>query len=570
MIKSLEKDKNKQDNIFSNWENLRKSLLNTVYEQENAINDLVDALIKNKYKQKTEKPELIFSFIGPASSGKAFLSEQLAEKMGKAFKIFDMSQYSTLEEGLDLYGTNNGNELIPEGELIVFIKKNPESVVFFEDIEKADNQVQLSLFNIFTNKELHLDFNNCIIIFSTTIGHTLYQDSNFNEYYKTDKIRSQSLLVNVLSNEKRVLLDSLINVFAPKFVSFLSKNTFVMFQNLSIRAIAKIGMKSINEMIDNFWEKTGIEININKPETFAIFLSLYLSPDMNAGIIKEKLPEILFEKIVSFTKKEKHIPSKIIFSFSQPAEKYLNNLLKKKSLEKEIIRNSEYLKLKWSENFDSNTLNLKIETVNLRRFLSNININEGKFPIMEISEISFKDIAGQNKVKENLKEIIKILKKPHLLEHFKIEMPKGMLLYGPSGVGKSLLVKAFTKEANLQYIKVSGSDLFDPFYLHSVYEKAKEYSPCIVILEKIDIKGIVDGVITGIPSDWLLSEFEAVKNYNVFTVATVNKKEEIDPEIIAQGKLEIHIEVPALDKEARRFYINKILEKPPFALIDIL
>lgn len=189
-------------------------------------------------------------------------------------------------------------------------------------------------------------------------------------------------------------------------------------------------------------------------------------------------------------------------------------------------------------------------------------------PKIKKSEISFDDVVGHRQIKERLKGIIKIVKNPELLERFDTAVPKGLLIYGPTSVGKSMLAKAFTKEAGLPYIEISGSKLFELDYIKEVYEIASKHAPCVVILEDIDIKGIVQGAITNVSFSDIAKVMESI-NEMVFTVATAESLDEIDPVLTSPQKLDFLLEVLELDKDARRFFVEKIMQKPHDTKIDV-
>jgi cell division protease FtsH len=184
------------------------------------------------------------------------------------------------------------------------------------------------------------------------------------------------------------------------------------------------------------------------------------------------------------------------------------------------------------------------------------------------SEISFDDVVGHKQIKERLKGIIKIIRNPKMLERFDVATPKGLLLYGPVSVGKSMLSKAFAKEAGLEYIEISGSNLFELTYIKEVYEIASKHAPCVVILEDIDIKGIIQGAITNVSFSDIAKVLEST-NEMVFTIATAESLDEIDPVLTSTQKLDFLLEVSELDKDARRFFIEKIMKKPHDANIDV-
>lgn len=103
------------------------------------------------------------------------------------------------------------------------------------------------------------------------------------------------------------------------------------------------------------------------------------------------------------------------------------------------------------------------------------------------SKISFDDIVGHKQIKKRLKAIIKIIKDPKKLECFDTPVPKGLLIYGPISVGKSMLAKAFAKEAKVSYYKISGSLLFELDHIKEVYKTAAKHAPCVVNIDSIAV-----------------------------------------------------------------------------------
>lgn len=189
-------------------------------------------------------------------------------------------------------------------------------------------------------------------------------------------------------------------------------------------------------------------------------------------------------------------------------------------------------------------------------------------PKIKKSKIGFDDVVGHKQIKERLKGIIKIINNPQRLERFDTPVPKGLLIYGPVSVGKSMLARAFSKEAGLSYLEISGSKLFELAYIKEVYEIAAKNAPCVVILEDIDIKGIVQGAITNVSFSDIAKVLESVSEM-VFTVATAESLDEVDPVLTASQKLDFLLEVTDLDKDARRFFVEKIMQKPHDPKIDI-
>jgi len=184
-------------------------------------------------------------------------------------------------------------------------------------------------------------------------------------------------------------------------------------------------------------------------------------------------------------------------------------------------------------------------------------------------KIGFNDIVGHKQIKKRLKAIMRIVKNPELLERFDTQVPKGLLLYGPSSVGKKMLARAFAKEAGLPYYEISGSGLFDLDHIKEVYAAAVKHAPCVVILEDIDIKGVIQGAITNVSFSDIAKVLESTGDAVVFTIATAENMDEIDPVLTSPQKLDFLLEVSKLDKEARRFFIEKIMKKPHDPKINV-
>ncbi len=182
-------------------------------------------------------------------------------------------------------------------------------------------------------------------------------------------------------------------------------------------------------------------------------------------------------------------------------------------------------------------------------------------PQIRTPEITFDDIVGHKKAKERLHAIIRVIKNPQELKRFNTPPPKGLLIYGPANVGKSMLAQAFAKEAGMKYLELSGAKLFNLEYIKEVYQTASKNAPSIVFLEDIDIKGLVQGTITYVSFADIAKILEA-SNPQVFTIATAEDFDAVDPILTAAGKLDFLLEVTRLDKEARRFFIEKILTMP--------
>jgi ATP-dependent Zn protease len=257
-------------------------------------------------------------------------------------------------------------------------------------------------------------------------------------------------------------------------------------------------------------------------------------------------------------------------SISKEAATFLkervNPLIESQTLVRELFRKNTTLEINDSITESNGIITYKINTCKFSQVIRIKDFSEDGL-VFDIPKVSFDDIAGHHVAKQRLREVINFFKEPKLLDSFDIEPPKGMLLYGPPGTGKTMLAKAFAKEAELPFIAVTGLELLEPEKTKLIFTKAKAYAPAIIFIDEIDTLG-KRGAGNGkeVPINKLLSEmdgFSGKKGEDVFVIAATNYKENIDSAIIRPGRVEIHIEINTLDKDARKYFLDNIIKKKP-------
>ena len=301
-------------------------------------------------------------------------------------------------------------------------------------------------------------------------------------------------------------------------------------------------------------------------------LTLSFAPVINVKRVRRKLPDIILAKMTQCIRDTDKLPARIIFRPSRQVKVFLNEILQEGDLlVRKLFKRNETVELSWKEEEKANTVLITLEQAELKKLPPVKGVFQEDLPAVEFSSVCFDDIAGNEPIKKTFKQIIGILQNPELVREFAIDLPRGMLLHGPAGVGKTMFGKAFAREAGRPYIYVSRSDLFDPNYIRLVYQKAREFAPSIVFLDGVDVKGLVDGVYAYMPVDPLILELDSLPtdpDEFVFTFATAQNRDEVSPLLIAPDRIDLFVEVPELDKEARKFFIEKILEKPNDGKID--
>lgn len=195
------------------------------------------------------------------------------------------------------------------------------------------------------------------------------------------------------------------------------------------------------------------------------------------------------------------------------------------------------------------------------------------------SGIRFDDVAGEDEAKENLAEIVEYLHDPKKYTEIGASMPKGILLVGPPGTGKTMLAKAVAGEANVPFFSMSGSEFVEMFVgmgaskVRDLFNQAKEKAPCIVFIDEIDaIGGKRDSRIGGNDEreqtlNQLLTEMDGFEgNTGVIILAATNRPEFLDPALTRPGRFDRRVPVELPDLKGReailRVHAKKVKTEP--------
>ncbi|MBU0632853.1 AAA family ATPase [bacterium] len=546
---------------------IEKYLNEKLFDQEDAVKILTKTLLQASLLKTKNRVRALFTFIGLPNSGKHYLPQLLLQSDSEIenIKTFNMDQYS----GNFAIGMEQMNSPLIESEVISFVQDNPKSILLFEDIEKADLQVQLSLYTLFASDEKSpVDFSHVIVIMTTTRLGLLIQRQDLRDLMKTDPLQAHTFLMERLSHEYMMVSGNKEEAFDKKLLSLLNEHTVIPFNRLSLSTLIKIGARTLNEMSQGFTKESGIEVEYTSFDKFISLLTLSLAPYINARHIIKKLPEVMFSKIYDALTLDTHV-KQVHFRVSDEAVAFVDDALKDQPLLlKKISKQHKRITLDWKLKYKNGIVDCCVDNA----FYSEEKLGTLSEDVLHVADMGFENVAGQQRVKNELLEVLALLKEPDRLKHFDMTPPKGMFLYGPQGMGKKLLARAFAYESDMPYIVISGADLFDASKIHKVYAQAYGSAPSIVILEDIDVQGFMSGVISRMNITPLVEELDGiVQSFEspVFTIATLSDIANIPDELNKAGRIDIRIEVPKLDIEARRFFIQEVLKKPHDGAIDI-
>ena len=216
----------------------------------------------------------------------------------------------------------------------------------------------------------------------------------------------------------------------------------------------------------------------------------------------------------------------------------------------------------------------------------NMGKSNAKVYVKSSDGIKFSDVAGEDEAKENLTEIVDYLHNPDKYREIGASMPKGILLVGPPGTGKTMLAKAVAGEANVPFFSMSGSEFVEMFVgmgaskVRDLFKQAKEKAPCIVFIDEIDAIGKKrDGQMGGNDEreqtlNQLLTEMDGFEgNTGVIILAATNRPESLDPALTRPGRFDRRVPVELPDLKGREEILKvharkiKVAEDADFAQI---
>ena len=197
----------------------------------------------------------------------------------------------------------------------------------------------------------------------------------------------------------------------------------------------------------------------------------------------------------------------------------------------------------------------------------------------EKDKVTFKEIAGSNEAKQDLEEVVEFLKYPKKFAGMGARIPKGVLLVGPPGTGKTMLARAVAGEANVPFFSISGSEFVEMFVgvgasrVRDLFAKAKKNAPCIIFVDEIDAVGRRRGSGMGGGHDereqtlnQILVEMDGFdQGENVIVLAATNRADVLDPALLRPGRFDRRVNIGLPDRKDREAILKVHFAKKPLA-----
>ena len=208
---------------------------------------------------------------------------------------------------------------------------------------------------------------------------------------------------------------------------------------------------------------------------------------------------------------------------------------------------------------------LQVQVGDFQEALREVEPSAVREVFVEVPNVTWNEVGGLDEIKQRLREAVEWpLKYPELFASVRLAPPKGALVYGPPGCGKTLIAKALATEAGVNFVSVKGPELLSMYVgesergLRDVFRKARQAAPCIIFFDEIDALaaarshgGNDSGVAARVLSQ-LLTELDGIEELKgVFVLAATNRPDLLDPALLRPGRFDIQLEIPPPDRTAR-------------------
>lgn len=539
---------------------------------------------------------------GPHGCGCREMSSAIAQAMaglGYAPLELDLSQYRNEGEEASIRGSKPYWSGSRAGDATGFIHQHPKAVVVVHNADRSLPRVlEVFMQPLTTGKWVDqfgledsdegpprgsskrspttVDCRQAVFIFNASEGSQWYQNHEYQKFL--DSQSGHELLLEAMRDATQEFRGETLPVFHGPLLDTLSKS-FVRLTPVSwsdLRATAKDGLQQASRKIGR---RFGCQLSVKNARAIADLHLLRTAPTQGIGACTAKsFEEGIFANFASWRiNNEADASAKLDIApeATQQLEKILDALgsdpvatLKRKTQSVQYAVSIEDDEVN-GVRFIVRDVTLQ-KTPRLKDFTGEIHLEAS------VPDVLFSDVAGHNEAKDFFREMIGYLRRPAQVSAIGVDLPKGVLLYGEPGTGKTRLAQAFAGEAGLPFIAVTGADLLYPQRISELYRIARSVAPCVIFIDEVDVIGKrgQNGAAHDTAINTLLTSIQGfAQGQEIFHILATNCPHSLDEAVVRPGRIDRKFYCGALDREARAGMmkrLSKVAKLAPKAIDRLL
>lgn len=462
------------------------------------------------------------------------------------------------------------------------VYNNPKSIVILYNIDKANPEITYCLLSALQNgimideyglkgdddrrsgrEPTIVNFEDVIFITTNTLGYEEYHRKSFQKQLQENPPFAKSLLLDKLRQSTRVLRGKTIQCYDSAVLAELSKHWLMINPHqwqYKLQQQKKLFQQSlINQLAQ--WNIQQLQID---DETLTALVSVYLLNQEMLQQTSDDWAKFTLNQLLDKILNAKRPPKKATIVVKPIVITQIENFLSKignNEPQSSMLKRGLHL----VPTICHQRNNIILESVQETVFANHAIMDEDrKIRLqMDYPNICLNDVKGHEEIKNYLQEIHYYLKNSQELHQLGVSMPKGVLLYGRAGTGKTMLAKALAGESELPFVTVTGSDLLRPENMNEFLQVVDSVSPCVVFIDEADGLGSREesSVHTNAINQLLpfIEGFHTDVEQSRFFVLASNYPDNIDKALLRAGRIEDRFEVGDLNRVARQHFLQDIL-----------
>lgn len=580
-----------------------KALSEQVLGQPLALRRFDETLLMSAWMPNRQGRPETFLLAGPSATGKSTFAQALRAEWvlrGGEHISIDLSSMRSHNEGFGLIGLRAGYDSAGPGRLTSFVQEHPDALVVLENVTLAHPNVQALLIPLLTTGTLadeygfgagadrgqprtrEVSFAQATVLMTCTVGEEVFEQPANLKRYASDPNGLVALLKDAMDNltsdgARSHTLSTQSTEQPSPLVPYLRQVNMLPFRPLNLEALEQIALVGLSDVEQALANK---QVTISwgngyggARQQLARILALSSAPQFSPLMVRQLAADTILRQWLYQNPNLAGVQN-VTVSLDETGLTAIDLCQEPEVLQREFFRRSQRLAFSVTAQGPQQLLvgDIRVDRVPTHRDYG----VEGGLAV-EVPQLRFKDIFGHDVIKDRLAEVVHLLKDTS--PRNELSLPRGMLLHGQPGTGKTMLAKALASEAGLPFIAASGPQLLQIDTIRDIFRRARQYAPCLVFLDEIDALGVrgrggLDPCINQLLVE--IDGFKAADEGHVFVIAATNFRNKIDPALTRSGRLDLCLEVPLLDRDARRHFLEKLQSETrlkagePFPMDELL